>query len=382
MPVLVSLLITTMSRDKIWHLFARKLSGEASKEELQELDLLVKEDSSLYYELQSLILLWEQEPQPDTDYLEATYLLHFEKMKKLGVEPGNTELAEEETIKRPFAIFTRSRNKIFAAAVLAGIIVMAVSVFLRTKEKEAEPIAKAAVKKSEITTKNGSNTQLILPDGSTVWLNAGSKLNYEKINETGLREVYLTGEGFFDVVKNPDRPFIIHTSTIDIKVLGTKFNVKAYPDDKTVETSLIRGSVEVTVKNRPEEKYLLKPNQKLILYNDIFEEKTAKDQRALPVNMPVIKIRQLSYLKGDTAAIETSWVRNKLEFVDESFTDLGKRMGRWYDVEFEFKNNQLEEERLTGSFDGETLVKALDALRFTSNYRFNYKIEDKRVLIF
>ncbi len=371
-----------MSRDKIWHLFARKLSGEASKEELQELDLLVKEDSSLYYELQSLILLWQQEPQPDTDYLEATYLLHFEKMKKLGVEPGNTELAEEETIKRPFAIFTRSRNKIFAAAVLAGIIVMAVSVFLRTKEKEAEPIAKAAVKKSEITTKNGSNTQLILPDGSTVWLNAGSKLNYEKINETGLREVYLTGEGFFDVVKNPDRPFIIHTSTIDIKVLGTKFNVKAYPDDKTVETSLIRGSVEVTVKNRPEEKYLLKPNQKLILYNDIFEEKTAKDQRALPVNMPVIKIRQLSYLKGDTAAIETSWVRNKLEFVDESFTDLGKRMGRWYDVEFEFKNNQLEEERLTGSFDGETLVKALDALRFTSNYRFNYKIEDKRVLIF
>ena len=259
---------------------------------------------------------------------------------------------------------------------------MAVSVFFRTTGKEAEPIAKAAVKKSEITTKYGSNTQLILPDGSTVWLNAGSKLNYEKINETGLREVYLTGEAFFDVVKNPQRPFIIHTSSIDIKVLGTSFNVKAYPDDKTVETSLIRGSVEVTVKNRPEEKYLLKPNQKLILFNDAFTEKTEKDQRVLPVNMPVIKIRQLSYLKGDTAAIETSWVRNKLDFVDESFVDLGKRMGRWYDVEFEFKNSQLEEERLTGSFDGETLVEALEALRFTNNYRFNYKIEDKRVLIF
>lgn len=382
MPVLVSLLIPTMSRDKIWHLFARKLSGEASKEELHELDLLVKEDSSLYYELQSLIHLWEQESQPDTDYLEATYLLHLEKMKKLGVEPGNTELVEEEASKRPFTIFTRSRNKIFAAAVLAGVIIMVVSVFFRTKDKEAEPIVKAAIKKSEITTKYGSNTQLILPDGSTVWLNAGSKLNYEKINETGVREVYLTGEAFFDVVKNPKRPFIIHTSSIDIKVLGTSFNVKAYPDDKTVETSLIRGSVEVTVKNRPDEKYLLKPNQKLILFNEAFAEKTEKDQRAVPVNMPVIKIRQLSYLKGDTAAIETSWVRNKLEFVDESFVDLGKRMGRWYDVEFEFKNSQLEEERLTGSFDGETLVKALEALRFTYNYRFNYKIEDKRVLIF
>lgn len=382
MPVLVSLLIPSMSRDKIWHLFARKLSGEASKEELHELDLLVKEDSSLYYELQSLIHLWKQESQPDTDYLEATYLLHLEKMKKLGVEPGNTELVEEETSKRPFTIFTRGRNKIFAAAVLAGVIIMTGSVFFKTKDKEAEPVVKATVKKSEITTKYGSNTQLILPDGSTVWLNAGSKLNYEKINETGVREVYLTGEAFFDVVKNPKRPFIIHTSSIDIKVLGTSFNVKAYPDDKTVETSLIRGSVEVTVKNRPEEKYLLKPNQKLILFNEAFAEKTEKDQRAVPVNMPVIKIRQLSYLKGDTAAIETSWVRNKLEFVDESFVDLGKRMGRWYDVEFEFKNSQLEEERLTGSFDGETLVKALEALRFTYNYRFNYKIEDKRVLIF
>ena len=185
MPFLVSLLIPTMSRDKIWHLFARKLSGEASKEELHELDLLVKEDSSLYYELQSLIYLWEQELQPDADYLEATYLLHFEKMKKLGVEPGNTELVEEETSKQPFTIFTRSRNKIFAAAVLAGVIIMAVSVFFKSKEAESEPITKAAVKKSEITTKNGSNTQLILPDGSTVWLNAGSKLNYEKINETG-----------------------------------------------------------------------------------------------------------------------------------------------------------------------------------------------------
>ncbi|MBK8086774.1 MAG: hypothetical protein IPK31_01670 [Chitinophagaceae bacterium] len=100
-----------MSRDKIWHLFARKISGEASKEELQELDLLVKEDSSLYYELQSLIHLWEQESQPDTDYLEATYLLHLEKMKKLGVEPGNTELVEEETSKRPYTFLQKAGIK-------------------------------------------------------------------------------------------------------------------------------------------------------------------------------------------------------------------------------------------------------------------------------
>ncbi len=369
-----------MSRDKIWHLFARKLTGEASGEELQDLELLIKGESSLFYEFQAITDLWEQEPLNDADYLEATYLLHLEKMRKLGIEPGNSDVAEIENQQSLYAVSKRNRNRIFAGSVLAGLIVLFVSVFFRDINKEIVPIAKADSKTGEIATKNGSNTQLKLPDGSMVWLNAGSKLNYEKINETGLREVYLTGEAFFDIVKNPERPFIIHTSSIDIKVLGTKFNVKAYPDDKTVETSLIRGSVEVTVKNRPEEKYLLKPNQKLILMNEAYVEKTAAEHQSLPLKLPVITIRQLSYIKGDTAAVETSWVRNKLIFEDEPFVDMAKRMGRWYDVEFEFRNKNIEEERINVAFDGETLVQALNYLKLIA--RFNYKIEDKKVVIY
>lgn len=369
-----------MSRDKIWHLFARKLSGEASPEELQELEILAKEDSVLFYEFQAISKLWEQEPQNDADYLEATYLLHIEKMKKLGMDPGNTEMMEEKNRKRLSGISVTNRKRILAGSVFAALIVLLVFVFIRDKEKRVEAVAKLNTRVSEIATKNGSNTQLKLPDGSVVWLNAGSKLNYDKINDTGLREVYLTGEGFFDIVKNPRRPFIIHTSSIDIKVLGTKFNVKAYPDDKTVETSLIRGSVEVTVKNRPEEKYLLKPNQKLVLMNEAYVEKTAAEHPALPAKAPVIFIRQLSYIKGDTAAVETSWVRNKLVFEDEPFADMAKRMGRWYDVEFEFRNKTIEEERINVAFDGETLVQALDYLKLIA--RFNYKVEGKKVMIF
>lgn len=371
-----------MSRDKIWHLIARKLTGEASLEELQELELSLEEDSSLYYELQSIMNLWGQEAPRDADYLEATYLIHYEKMKKLGVVPSDSSIAEEALFQSRPSFFARNKRKVLGMSVLAGIMILVLLFLANQKERLPETTALSAPKKKEITTKNGSNMQLKLPDGSTVWLNAGSKLNYEKINESGLREVYLTGEGFFDVVKNPSRPFIIHTSTIDIKVLGTKFNVKAYPDEKTVETSLIRGSVEVTVKNRPNEKYLLKPNQKLILFNESYAEKTVKEQRILTPIAPVITIRQLSYLKGDTAAIETSWVRNKLVFEEEPFVDLAKRMGRWYDVEFEFRNKGMEEEPLTGSFDTETLVQSLEALRFSNNYKFNYKIEDKKVLIF
>ncbi|MFT3847087.1 MAG: FecR family protein [Lacibacter sp.] len=374
-----------MSRDKIWHLFARKLAGEASKEELHELDLLLKEDSSLYYELSSLIQVWDEVPAADNEFLEATYLLHYEKMKKLGVEPKQEEQEEEtENYSRPFTIFTRYRNKVFAGAVAATLVILGLVVVFNNSQKENASLVlypDAPKPRNEIVTKTGSNAQFKLPDGSTVWLNAGSKLNYEKINETGIREVYLTGEAFFDVVKNPKRPFIIHTSSIDIKVLGTAFNVKAYPDDKTVETSLIRGSVEVTVKNNPGEKYLLKPNQKLVLYNAYINDRVVgKAQRIVPVNLPAVAIKQLSYINGDSTSNEISWMRNELAFEDESFADIAKRMERWYGVEFEFRNMKIEQERITGSFEMETLAQALEALKFTT--KFDYKIEGKKVLIF
>lgn len=368
-----------MSRDKIWHLLARKLTGEASNEELNEIELLIKEDSSFYYELQAIISLWEQQEPKDYEYLEATYLLHLERMKVQGVEPGKFEEPEEIELK-PFTIFTRRRNKIFAGVLLTGLVAVSSLLFFNKKEEKSIAAINPVIPKAEVVTKNGSNTKLKLPDGTIVWLNAGSKLDYSKIYDTGIREVNLIGEAFFDVVKNPARPFIIHTSTIDIKVLGTAFNVKAYPDDKTVETSLVRGSVEIRVKNRPSEKYLLKPNQKLILMNEDLIQKTVKELRINTMPDPVITIRKLTYFNGESSAIETAWIKNKLEFKDEAFADLAKRLGRWYDVTFEFRNKNLEEEPLNGVFENETLNQALDALKITTN--FNYKIEEKRVIIY
>ena len=107
------------------------------------------------------------------------------------------------------------------------------------------PIIRYSRQKAEkLLSTKGSRSRSLLPDGTTVWLNAGSKLYYEN-DFNGTREVRLEGEAFFDVVKQTDRPFIVHTSGIDIKVLGTAFNVKSYPEDKTVETTLYRGLVQV-----------------------------------------------------------------------------------------------------------------------------------------
>lgn len=373
-----------MSKEKIWHLFSRKLTGEASQDELMELKLYIEDHPALLHEMDALEQLWMQDSQPDQDYLEATYLLHIEKMKKLGVEPTTPDdLYEGEQLLHT-TFLSRNKRRLMAAALVTVIVVAAIVPFINRKSAVSEPeVTTAAIQQKVVITPNGKNTSFQLPDGSTVWLNAGSKIDYSKINEAGNREVYLTGEAFFDVVKNPARPFIIHTSTIDVKVLGTKFNVKAYPEDKTVETSLVQGSVEVFVKNRPGEKYLLKPNQKLVLLNE--EQTVAKTALAASpkkdFNLPIIAITHLTYPKNDTLATETSWTRNKLSFENESFAEIAKKMERWYDVKITFKNEELENEELNGDFSKETLQQALDALRFTSN-SFRYKIEGKTVIIY
>jgi transmembrane sensor len=110
-------------------------------------------------------------------------------------------------------------------------------------------------------------SKMILADGSSVTLNADSRLKYPASFDGPTREVYLTGEAFFDIQKDPDHPFIIHTDKMIIRVLGTSFNVKSYPGDASMETTLLQGSVEVTFPDRPADKIILRPSDKLVIRN-------------------------------------------------------------------------------------------------------------------
>jgi ferric-dicitrate binding protein FerR (iron transport regulator) len=370
------------SKERIWHLFARKLTGEASAEELQELEYLLHAESSIDYEMLMMEQLWAQEPPVDNDYLEATYLLHHQKMQKLGIEPGKPVVQEVEREFHPTP--RRFVTLKWATAILVIALTITASTVWLTK-KPTSPVAAGTPPVQEVktaVTKNGTRTRLTLPDGSGVWLNAGSKLNYEKVGEGSTREVYLTGEAYFDIVRNPKRPFIIHTSAMDVKVLGTQFNVKAYPDDATVETSLIHGSVQVFLKNEPGKSYLLKPNEKLVLYKSkpIEEIKVPGVQKPELFTPPKVAIQKLSYINGSELASETAWTHNMLSFTDESFEEVAQKMERWFNVEIEFRNERLKEVHLTGSFENETLQEAVEVLKFSTSFQF--KIENNRLLIY
>lgn len=370
-----------MCNDRIWTLLARKLSGEATPTELTELDILLSSSHIHQQSIKNIVHTWNSAHPQDEEFMEATYLAHIERMKDKGISI-DAEANESYNEERKPKIFFSIKNLIVFSSL--AILIIGTWYLVNASQTTTTENNVQANSLREVTTKKGNRTKIQLPDGSNVWLNAGSKINYSKNFEGKERVVFLNGEAFFDVVKNPQKPFIIHTSKIDIKVLGTQFNVKAYEEDNTTETSLIRGSVEIFLKNDPGKKILLRPNEKLVLNNDkTIRNEIAKKQirnKALTETSKLhVAIKSLSYF-NDIENVESSWTRNILSFDDEPFSEVAKKMERWYNVNIFFKNEKWQNRYLSGSFENETLDQALAALKFTTGFKFN--IEGDNVSIY
>jgi transmembrane sensor len=373
-----------MINNRAYILLTRKLTGEANESEINELNLLLDENPEFTQVANQVSIHWGTQQGSDEEFLEATYLLHIERMKTAGVEFNNHETLIDEVSPQLIPKASNWRKTILWSFPLVLLLAVAAWFFTKTKNGPVAGLAKINSGNNLISTRNGSRTKIELPDGSSVWLNAGSKLEYDKSFGNDTRDVYLTGEAYFDVVKNPEKPFIVNTGKAKVKVLGTAFNVRCYPDDKKIETSLIHGSVEVILNNKPEEKWVLKPNHKLVLfYNNKnlgrqLKEEVASNKKA--VIEPEISIKRLTYLPGEPNAVETAWTFNILSFEDESFVEAAQKMARWYDVEFVFKKKELENLLLHGTFTIETIHEAMEALQYS--FKFRYEIKDKIVTIY
>ncbi|MEP7259280.1 MAG: FecR family protein, partial [Flavitalea sp.] len=239
--------------ERVWILLAKKKAGEASPEDLAELASFLSADTTSGYTNEIIDKIWEAPVVtiPETS-IQGNVWGRIEK-KTTGISS--------------FPIFRSFASKQWMAAASIVLALSAVIVLYAYFNRPATTSALAHYKNvSQVATQPGSKSKLELPDGTLVWLNGDSKLSYSnggfgKDN----REVILAGEAFFDVVKNEKIPFIIHTGPINITVKGTAFNVKAYPKEKTIETSLVRGLIEITTEQDPERKILLKPNEKIII---------------------------------------------------------------------------------------------------------------------
>ncbi len=369
--------------EHIWLLIARKLSGEATVDELHVLDELLRKDPGAGYSKEVLHDLWQNQPHPDMQYAENRYKELVQQIKNMGIDEGRFA-HDDHFINNEEELPVKSSKKNWIVALctaVAAIAIIACVYYLPVTGTNKDLQNTQA--KNQISTKNGSKTSLVLPDGTKVWLNSGSQLDYDKNYGNKLREVSLIGEAYFDVVKNPERPFLIHTRKMDIKVIGTAFNVKCYPGEKTTETSLVRGSIEVTLKDR-QEKIMLKPNEKLVINNDDALAPKTNGKEAVKVaahpEKPIISIGHLTLLPADNTVIETAWVQNRLVFSGESFEEVALKMERWYNVNIEFADEKLKEQKLTGNFEKETVEEALAALRLVAP--FSSTMKNDRVIIY
>lgn len=275
---------------------------------------------------------------------------------------------------------TKPKTQIRKLFLYVGLAAAAVAGFFILPKFIAKPSPAPAPLQYDYTqaSRVGERKSFQLPDGSKVMLNAGSTLTMAQHFNTNSREVTLEGEAFFDVVHNPGKPFIIHTSAMNVKVLGTVFNVKAYPADKTVETSLLKGSVEITLKNDTKKKIILKPNEKIVLPNVNAEESPApKTQNTKLKTDPDYTIAALTYI--DSAVKEVSWTENRLTFTDNSFEEIAPELERWYNVSITIEDDAVKKYRFTATFDQKNIIQILDALQLTRH--FEYEVEQNNRII-
>jgi len=371
-------------------LIALKLSGEATIEELTELEDYLIKDPEAGYSLEILKAIWN----PATN---------------LGEEPGIRELFEAHREKyatdfespphvfsQPGASTGRRRHKraYVTGLSLVTVLLLAGGIYWFANNKKEGPRPED---RAEIIVKKGSRSRVLLPDSTEVWLNSGSRLTYDKeMNSRKERLVTLSGEGYFVVENKKEQPFIINTEKLRIRVLGTAFNVKAYTNDTTTETTLIRGKIEISMNNAPDKKLILHPNEKFSFTNSLPEEKRKVTASGTAQTAQVGKEPVSRYQVTPTEPIEithkmyykdTCWLHNQLVFKNETFREIIPELEKRYDVQIELKNTRLEACRYTAILEKETLEEVLKAMQLIKPFTYtiasslDHSITSKKVII-
>lgn len=381
-----------MNDSRIWLLMSRLLSGETSQAEAEELQRLLMQSPEKQYLLDILHAYFTaplpdalRRPLPETEAHQREQRF-LRIIQQATPHVAAAEAAATEIIAAPVVRFPIRRIVGYAAAVLLSGVAM--WLIWRTPRHTSPAARELLSKGGEVVSRAGARTKLVLPDGTQVWLNANSRLKYASGFNEGSREVELEGEACFDVVSDPQHPFIVHASTLNVRVLGTVFNIKSYPQDITVEATLLKGMIEVSRgdnKNAP--RVILRPNEKLVFNKQLSSSDSTETthggnparDRSLPLP-PDISVNVLPQNVPDSNKEETAWMYNRLVFDGDSFRELAAKMERWYNVKIIFKDQRLANCRFGGVFANETIEEALSALQLTAH--FTYKIRGNEIELY
>lgn len=252
-----------------------------------------------------------------------------------------------------------------AAVLIIGILITSLFFYINPV-----PATQPVASRYEIIVPDGQKSNLVLPDGTKVMVNAGSRLFLPKESEPDKREVWLDGEAFFEVTKNPHQPFVVHTSDIQVKVLGTTFNVRAYGDEKLVETTLVEGRVELNTTEGNGQDVSLLPDHKAIFVKSKDAELGAALRREFG---EPLKVGQILVSGKIDPGLAISWTQGKLIFDDEYFDVIIRRLERYYGVQIHLADESLKNMKYTGTIKNISLDQALRALQTTTPFTYTQK---------
>ncbi|MFV0591888.1 MAG: FecR family protein [Draconibacterium sp.] len=282
----------------------------------------------------------------------------------------------------------RLRYLFINAASVAALILMALTLVVVLPKTKLFLSDNENIAYQEINTPKGSRSQVILADGTKVWLNADSKLIYPSRFSNNQREVKLEGEAYFDVETNKEKPFYVRAGEINVKATGTSFNVKNYPNENLIETTLLKGKVIIEKAASANEKAIeliaLNPNEKITFtkgnktgVKELVNLTNTENEIDNTIALRTIKAAVLT--KEANVAKTVSWKDNKVIFEKESFEMIVNQLERRFGVTFIFESESTKKILFTGTFDEVSIEGALEAMSFATP--FGYKIENDTIRI-
>jgi len=350
-----------MGKTRFIELMAKSIGKSATKEELEELQVFLDQNPE-YKTTHNVANALKLKAKQQINIFEDRDL--NTGLSKLWDNIDSREAAEPEM--ETIVIGMPQRKTVFgyrawtaAAAVLIACITGFYFYFAKGNQMDSLVM-------NSIFVPFGKTRELVLPDGTKVKLNSGSTITWPQSFAKNTRVVTLKGEGYFEVTKNPRKPFLVVTDELTVKVLGTVFNVKAYADDQNTETTLLKGKVQVQLKDRPEKTIILLPNEKLVVMHAAYVPDQSADNKQARTEY---QLKKLPNLKPQDM-LETAWLSNRLVFINENFETVARQMERKYNVQLVFDDPVLKTEQLSGALEEESLESALGIIKLTTPFRF------------
>jgi ferric-dicitrate binding protein FerR (iron transport regulator) len=335
-----------MSEPNDWNVLARYLSGECSEKQKAEIEEWIQSDEQNARLARMMKLVWHKKPSgTDSDVRK----LWLEVAEKAGIsgetdaskfsdkfpEPGRWQRWQDRMVADSYRVLRYAA--VFFMLLTVGYLLRA---FGPNWQDSSDLVT--------VSIPNGERNTVVLADGSVVALDAGSSMRYPE-NFTGdTREIFLNGEAYFEIESDAERPFIVHANHAVITVLGTKFNVRAWQENRDVSVAVVEGRISLAAADDS--------SRSVVVIRDHISVLPETGVPATP------KSRNIARYIG--------WMHNEIYFEDTPLSEILSQLQRWYDVEFIVESSEILSERLNLHFQSDSIDESLELLSALTEMRY------------